>query len=169
MVQRTVLKIDFSCPKCRKKVLKAVTGLQGVDKIEIDAAKSTLTVTGDADPYKIVVRARKSVRAAEIVSIGAPPPPPKPNDGKKPADDKKTGAGGDKKSGGDGVKKADADKKADNKKPNNDGKKLQQKNTSMMVYEGYYPPPPIPQPQPYNMYVQVVDPAYEPVSPCSIM
>ncbi|KDP44572.1 hypothetical protein JCGZ_22154 [Jatropha curcas] len=83
MVQRTVLKVDVSCQKCKKKILKAVSSLQGVDKIEVDEAKGTLTVTGTADPYDIIVRVRKAGKHAEVVSIGPPPPPPK-QDAKKP-------------------------------------------------------------------------------------
>jgi len=77
MVQRTVLKVDISCLKCKKKILKAVTGLEGVDQIEVDAAKGTLTVTGNADPYEIIVRCRKAGKFAEVVSVGPPPAPPK--------------------------------------------------------------------------------------------
>jgi hypothetical protein len=43
----------------------------------------TLTVTGDADPYEIIVRTRKAGKFAEVVSIGPPPAPPK-KDEKKP-------------------------------------------------------------------------------------
>ncbi|XP_052196142.1 heavy metal-associated isoprenylated plant protein 43-like [Diospyros lotus] len=90
MVQRTVLKVDISCHKCKTKLLKAVAGLQGVDKIEVDEAKGTLTVTGDADPYEIIVRTKKAGKFADVVSIGPPPPPPKPQDDpKKPEQDKK--------------------------------------------------------------------------------
>ncbi|XP_059645329.1 heavy metal-associated isoprenylated plant protein 43-like [Cornus florida] len=87
MVQRTVLKVDISCQKCKKKLLKAVTGLEGVDKVEVDEAKGTLTVTGDADPYEIIVRTRKAGKHAEVVSIGPPPAPPK-QDAKKPEEKK---------------------------------------------------------------------------------
>ncbi|XP_062143537.1 heavy metal-associated isoprenylated plant protein 43-like [Alnus glutinosa] len=87
MVQRTVLKVDISCLKCKKKLLKAVSALQGVDKVETDAAMGTLTVTGDADPYEIIVRTRKAGKFAEVVSIGPPPAPPK-KDEKKPEEKK---------------------------------------------------------------------------------
>ncbi|CAL5324360.1 unnamed protein product [Camellia sinensis] len=87
MVQRTVLKVDISCQKCKKKLLRAVSGLRGVDKIEADEAKGTLTVTGDADPYEIILRTRKTGKFSEVVTIGPPPPPPK--DGPKKPDDKK--------------------------------------------------------------------------------
>ncbi|PON99606.1 Heavy metal-associated domain containing protein [Trema orientale] len=92
MVQRTVLRVDLSCLKCKKKLLKAVSTLEGVDKIEVDAAKGTLTVTGNADPYKIIISARKAGKHADVVSVGPPPAPPKPAEAqKKPTDEKKGG------------------------------------------------------------------------------
>ncbi|KAL1567919.1 heavy metal-associated isoprenylated plant protein 43-like [Salvia divinorum] len=80
MVQKTVLKVNISCNKCKTNILKAVSGLPGVDKVEVDGAKGTLSVTGDADPYEIIVKTRKVGKFAEVVSIG---PPPKPQE-KKP-------------------------------------------------------------------------------------
>ncbi|XP_068344047.1 heavy metal-associated isoprenylated plant protein 12-like [Pyrus communis] len=77
MVQRTVLKVDIHCQKCQRKLLKAVSVLEGVDKLEVDAAKGTLTVTGDCDPYEIIVRTRKACKYAEVVTIGPPKPPEK--------------------------------------------------------------------------------------------
>ncbi|KAF5182278.1 hypothetical protein FRX31_028135 [Thalictrum thalictroides] len=92
MVQKTVLKVNITCKKCQKQLLKAATGLPGVDKIEVDAAKGTLSVTGDADPYKIIGRIKKTKKFIEIVTIGPPPPPPKSGgDQKKPEDPKKAG------------------------------------------------------------------------------
>ncbi|KAF7828893.1 heavy metal-associated isoprenylated plant protein 43-like [Senna tora] len=85
MVKKTVLKVDVNC---KKKLLKAVSSLQGVDKIEVDEGKGTLTVTGDADPYDIIVRTRKAGKFAQVLTIGPPPPPPKQDPQKKP-DDKK--------------------------------------------------------------------------------
>lgn len=60
----------------------------GVDKIEADEGKGTLTFTGDADPLDIVVRIRKAGKHPEIVSIGPPPAPPK-QEQKKPEEKKK--------------------------------------------------------------------------------
>ncbi|PIN15767.1 Copper chaperone [Handroanthus impetiginosus] len=77
MVQKTVLKVDVSCHKCKTKVLKAVLGLQGIDKVEVDGATGTLSVTGDADPYEIIVKVRKAGKFAEIMSVGPPPAPQK--------------------------------------------------------------------------------------------
>ncbi|KAF8012637.1 hypothetical protein BT93_I0714 [Corymbia citriodora subsp. variegata] len=88
MVKKTVLKVSIPCEKCKKKLLKAVSTLEGVDKIEVDSSKGMLTVTGDVDPYDVVLRARKAGKYAEIVSIGPPPPPPKQDEKKKPEEKK---------------------------------------------------------------------------------
>ncbi|XP_044470634.1 heavy metal-associated isoprenylated plant protein 43-like isoform X2 [Mangifera indica] len=87
MVQRTVLKVIISCKKCKRELLKAVAALQGLDKIEVDEAKGTLTVTGSADPYDIITRTKKTGKFVDVVSIGPPPAPPK-QPGKK-TDEKK--------------------------------------------------------------------------------
>jgi hypothetical protein len=60
----------------------------GVDKIEADQAKGTLTVTGNADPYEIIMRTRKTGKHADVVSIGPPPAPPKQDGQKKPQEKK---------------------------------------------------------------------------------
>ncbi|KAD7479245.1 hypothetical protein R6Q59_001436 [Mikania micrantha] len=88
MVQRTVLKVQLSGDKSKKKILRAVSDLQGVDQIEIDGAKGTLTVTGDADPYEIILRTKKAGKFVEVVTVGPPPAPPKKPEEKKPPEKK---------------------------------------------------------------------------------
>jgi hypothetical protein len=62
--------------------------IAGVDKVEVDAAKGTLTVTGNADPCEIIVCIRKAGKCAEVVSIGPPPEPDKKPDEKEPDKEK---------------------------------------------------------------------------------
>ncbi|KAK3413887.1 heavy metal-associated isoprenylated plant protein 43 [Eucalyptus grandis] len=88
MVKKTALKVSIPCEKCKKKLLKAISTLEGVDKIEVDSSKGMLTVTGDVDPYDVILQARKAGKYAEVVSIGPPPPPPK-QDGQKKQEEKK--------------------------------------------------------------------------------
>ncbi|KAF5454433.1 hypothetical protein F2P56_024099 [Juglans regia] len=89
MVQITKLKVIINCLKCKQELLQAVSPLQGVDKVEVDEAKGTLTVTGNADPYEIILRTKKTGKYVDVVSIGPPPAPPKQDkDQKKPAADK---------------------------------------------------------------------------------
>ncbi|OEL24350.1 hypothetical protein BAE44_0014629 [Dichanthelium oligosanthes] len=100
MSKVTVLKVDTSCAKCKRKVLQAVSGLQGIDKIEVDSEKSTMTVTGTVDPVNVIKQARKAGRRASVVSIGSPPKPAeekKPEEQKKTTEEKKTSADAEKK------------------------------------------------------------------------
>lgn len=60
----------------------------GVDKIEVDSEKSTMTVTGTVDPVDVIVQARKAGKRASVLTIG-PPAPPKPAEEKKPAEQDK--------------------------------------------------------------------------------
>lgn len=71
----------------------------GVDKIEIDEAKGTLSVTGSCDPYEIIVKTRKTGKFTEVVSIGPPPAPPKQDAQKKPEEKKAEGKKGEEKKG----------------------------------------------------------------------
>ncbi|KAK1686122.1 hypothetical protein QYE76_046970 [Lolium multiflorum] len=87
--KRTVLRVDTSCGKCKRKVLLAVSSLQGVDKIEIDSEKGTMTVTGGVDPVDVVeATRRKACKRADIVTIGSAtttaPSSSKPEEKKKP-------------------------------------------------------------------------------------
>ncbi|KZV25955.1 hypothetical protein F511_08900 [Dorcoceras hygrometricum] len=88
MVQKTVLRVDVSCEKCKKKIIKAVSGLRGIDKVEVDGVKGILSVTGDADPYEIIIRTRKAAKFVEVVSVG-PPPAPQKKEAQNKSEDKK--------------------------------------------------------------------------------
>nr|XP_043633468.1 heavy metal-associated isoprenylated plant protein 43-like [Erigeron canadensis] len=104
MVQRTVLKVQLSGEKSKKKILRSVSGLKGVDKVELDVSKGTLTVTGDADPYEIILQTKKAGKFVEVITIGPPPAPPKKPEEKKPEEKKP-------------VEKKPAEKKPEVKKP----------------------------------------------------
>ncbi|RCV15015.1 hypothetical protein SEVIR_3G026200v4 [Setaria viridis] len=109
MSKVTVIKVDTSCAKCKRKVLQAVSGLQGVDKIEVDSEKGTMTVTGTVDPVDVIVQARKAGRRASVITIGAPPKPAeekKPEQQQKKADENKPAADAEKKPSADAEKKA---------------------------------------------------------------
>ncbi|KAK9062013.1 hypothetical protein SSX86_019197 [Deinandra increscens subsp. villosa] len=123
MVQRTVLKVQVSCEKSKKKILRAVSGLHGVDQIEIDGAKGTLTVTGDADPYEIISRTKKAGKFVEVVTVGPPPAPPKKPEEKKPEEKKPP-------------EKKPEEKKPPEKKPE---EKKPDPNFHMHPYNAHYP------------------------------
>ncbi|KAG6645691.1 heavy metal-associated isoprenylated plant protein 2-like [Carya illinoinensis] len=83
MAQKTVMKVHIACLKCKKQLIQAVTKLQGVDKVEVDADKGIFTVTGDADPYEIIVRTKQTGKFGDVLSVGAPASTEQEGDGKK--------------------------------------------------------------------------------------
>ncbi|SPT20315.1 unnamed protein product [Triticum aestivum] len=93
MSKRTVLRVDTSCAKCKRKVMLAVSSLQGVDKIEVDSEKGTMTVTGGVDPVDVVeATRRKAGKRADVLTIGPPPSAStvsKPEEKKKPEQQQK--------------------------------------------------------------------------------
>ncbi|KAM0967761.1 hypothetical protein ACFX13_016511 [Malus domestica] len=89
MSKKTVVSVELMCPKCRKKVMKLIATVEGVASIVLDPSKNTVTVTGEADPVKIIKKVRKLRKNAAVVSIGPPQAEKKDEkkDGKK--DEKK--------------------------------------------------------------------------------
>ncbi|XP_039052876.1 heavy metal-associated isoprenylated plant protein 32-like [Hibiscus syriacus] len=71
MSKKTVLSVELFCPKCRQNVMKVISDIVGITSIVLDASKNTVTVTGEADPFKIIKKVRKFRKHASIVSIGA--------------------------------------------------------------------------------------------------
>ncbi|TQD81612.1 hypothetical protein C1H46_032850 [Malus baccata] len=68
-MKKVVLKLELYDEKCKKKVMRAVSGLEGLDSISMDMKDKKLTATGDIDPVHLVGRLRKLCRT-EIVSVG---------------------------------------------------------------------------------------------------
>lgn len=90
-MKKTEVKVSINCHKCKKEVLNAVTKLQGVDQVTVDAAKGMLTVVGEVDPVCVVSKVRKTGKNAEIMSVGPPkkPDPPPKTETPKPKSPKK--------------------------------------------------------------------------------
>ncbi|GLJ20132.1 hypothetical protein SUGI_0365480 [Cryptomeria japonica] len=71
MKKSTVINVDICCCKCKQKVMMTAAKFQGVDSIEADGSKNTLTVVGEVDPVKIINKMRKCKNIeAEIISVG---------------------------------------------------------------------------------------------------
>ncbi|CAN6469639.1 unnamed protein product [Victoria cruziana] len=90
-VLKVVLRVEFYCLKCKVAVMKTITRLMGIDSIEIDAEKSTVTVIGEVDPVAVVARVKKVGKRVEIVTVGPPPKVEKVEKKEKEKDEKGDG------------------------------------------------------------------------------
>lgn len=85
--------MEIEDEKSKKKAMKAVSSISGVDSISVDMKGKKLTVLGDVDPVEVVGKLRKSWHA-DLVSVGPAKEPEKEKEkkedqGKKEQDNKK--------------------------------------------------------------------------------
>ncbi|XP_058220775.1 heavy metal-associated isoprenylated plant protein 43-like [Rhododendron vialii] len=70
MSKKTVVKVDLFCSRCRLKVMKLISTIEGINSIALDPSNNLVTVIGEADPVCIINKVRKFSKCAEIKSIG---------------------------------------------------------------------------------------------------
>ncbi|XP_047329367.1 heavy metal-associated isoprenylated plant protein 35-like [Impatiens glandulifera] len=61
-----VLKVSIHCKGCQKKVIKLLTGVEGVHKLDVDLKHQSVIVTGNVDANTLINKLIKSGRNAEL-------------------------------------------------------------------------------------------------------
>ncbi|XP_057842358.2 heavy metal-associated isoprenylated plant protein 39-like [Cryptomeria japonica] len=68
-MKKMVLKSSIEDEKSKKKALKAVAGLEGVDSVAVDMKEKKITVIGAADPVFLTSKLRKFAYT-ELLTVG---------------------------------------------------------------------------------------------------
>ncbi|KAI9084192.1 hypothetical protein K1719_033863 [Acacia pycnantha] len=77
-MQKIVLKVELHDDKIKKKAMKAVSGMPGLESVGVDMKENRMTVIGGIDAVTVAGKLRKLAHA-EIVSVGPKEEPKKPD------------------------------------------------------------------------------------------
>lgn len=69
--------------KIKKKAMKTVSGISGVESVSVDMKNQKMTVTGDVDSVKVAIKLKKFCHA-DILSVGPAKEEKKPDPPKAP-------------------------------------------------------------------------------------
>ncbi|KAG6402673.1 hypothetical protein SASPL_134875 [Salvia splendens] len=109
-----VLKLNLEEDRDKRRALKTVATLSGIDEITIDMKGKTIMVVGTVDPVRVVSKLRKKNWEVGIVSVGQPKEPEKKEEAKKD-EAKKEEEGKKEEPGKEGEKKEEAKKDEEKK------------------------------------------------------
>uniref|UniRef100_A0A0A9HD74 HMA domain-containing protein n=1 Tax=Arundo donax TaxID=35708 RepID=A0A0A9HD74_ARUDO len=63
---RTVeLRVRMDCERCEREIKKVLSGMRGVQHVEVNRLQQKVTVTGEVDPHAVLRRAQSTGKKAE--------------------------------------------------------------------------------------------------------
>ncbi|XP_073038917.1 heavy metal-associated isoprenylated plant protein 39-like [Primulina eburnea] len=135
-MKKFVLRLDLADAEDKRRALKTVSTLAGIDEISIDIKGKKLIIIGTVDPVTVVSKLRKKNWPADIISVGPAKEPEK-----KPEEPKKEEAKKEEKK--DEAKKEEPKDEAKKDEPKKEGEKKAEPEPvlgTIMPYRPYYPP-----------------------------
>ncbi|KAK1376818.1 HMA domain-containing protein [Heracleum sosnowskyi] len=168
-MKKFILKLEVEDGRDKRKAMKIVSTLPGIDMISMDMKDKKLTITGTVDPVSVVSKLRKFWKSTDIISVGPAKEPEKKEEPKKEEPKKEEAKKEEpkkeeakkeepkKEEGKEEPKKEEEAKKEEPKKAEEPKKEEGEKKTEqpqvmvprVLPYRPYYPPgntyyPPVP-------------------------
>ncbi|KAK9056158.1 hypothetical protein SSX86_027247 [Deinandra increscens subsp. villosa] len=154
-MKKFILKLELSDDKEKRKAMKIIAALSGIDSITINMKEKNLTIVGTVDPISAVSKLRK-LWPTYLVSVGPAKEPEKKEESKKEEEKKEEPKKEEEKkeepkkdeTKKEEDKKEEASKEASKEEPKKDGVKEEEKKNvpqeqlvgMRMPYKPYYPP-----------------------------